>query len=126
MKNRIRQSALLVVAVAFTFLSTSSHALRCGNKLIKNGMHEVQIRELCGDPVSVQSLGFVLRYYNPYNDHRNLTHYTNYYGYGARQELLVTEMLFNFGPHKLMRRLRFEGGRLASIDTEGYGYHEKN
>jgi hypothetical protein len=35
-------------------------------------------------------------------------------------------MLFNFGPHKLMRVIRFEGGRLTSIDTAGYGYRDKN
>jgi len=34
-------------------------------------------------------------------------------------------MVFNFGPHKLIRILRFEGGLLTSIKTAGYGYHEK-
>ena len=42
------------------------------------------------------------------------------------QEVLATEMLFNFGPRKLMRRLVFEGGLLTSISTMGYGYIEDN
>ncbi|MBT8131141.1 MAG: DUF2845 domain-containing protein, partial [Gammaproteobacteria bacterium] len=41
---------------------------------------------------------------------------------GFHEELLVKELLFNFGPRKLMRRIRFEGGYLVSIETAGYGY----
>ena len=44
---------------------------------------------------------------------------------GYQQELAVTEMLFNFGPRKLMRRIRFEGGRLTNIETAGYGHRDK-
>jgi hypothetical protein len=40
---------------------------------------------------------------------------------GFREELLVKELLFNFGPRKLMRLVRFEGGRVVSIETAGYG-----
>jgi hypothetical protein len=45
---------------------------------------------------------------------------------GFHEELLVTEMLFNFGPRKLMRLVRFEGGRMVSTETSGYGHHSKN
>ena len=46
-------------------------------------------------------------------------------GYGYSQEVLVTEYVYNFGPRKLMRRLVFEGGILVTIESLGYGYHEK-
>jgi len=36
----------------------------------------------------------------------------------------VTELVYNFGPRKLMRKLRFEGGLLTSIETIGYGYRD--
>jgi hypothetical protein len=35
-------------------------------------------------------------------------------------------MLFNFGPHRLMRLIRFEGGVVRSIETAGYGYLESD
>ena len=105
--------------------SNDAFALRCGNKLVKDGMHELQVRAICGEPVATQWLGYVLRYYDP-RGNRSLLSYSHHLSYGARQELPVVEMLFNFGPHKLMRRLRFEGGRLTSVETEGYGYRKKD
>lgn len=124
MFSLFRRYALVCAALLAFLAIPDAHALRCGNKLVKDGMHEAQVTALCGDPVSARALGVVLRYYDPYEDGRGLGHYTRYYGYGTRQELLVTELVFNFGPHKLMRIMRFEGGRLTSIRTAGYGYHE--
>ena len=39
-------------------------------------------------------------------------------------EVPVETWTYNLGPHKLMRRLRFEDGIVVDIDTLGYGYHE--
>jgi hypothetical protein len=39
---------------------------------------------------------------------------------------MATEMVYNFGPRKLIRILRFEGGYLVDIRTAGYGYLEKD
>jgi len=119
-------SRLMSAALALTLLAAgdAAYALRCGNKLVTDGMHEEQVKAICGEPVSTRTLGLVLRYFDPLDDERGLRFYTRYYGYGARQELVVTEMLYNFGPHKLMRIMRFEGGRLTNIETAGYGYRE--
>ncbi len=109
----------------FMLISDPAHALRCGSRLVKDGMHESQIIELCGEPVSRRHLGYVLR---PYILERPAgilgTHSTRHVYSGFHEELLVTELLFNFGPRKLMRILRFEGGQLSSIRTAGYGYRE--
>ncbi len=37
-------------------------------------------------------------------------------------EVLIEEWTYNFGPHKLMRIVRFENGLVAEIDHLGYGY----
>jgi hypothetical protein len=107
-------------------LCNDAWALRCGSKLIKEGMDEARVIELCGEPESIRRLGHVLR---PYIIKRpagtaGLHSTKRVYG-GFHQELAVTEMLFNFGPHKLMRVIRFEGGRLTGINTAGYGHREK-
>ncbi len=90
-------------------------------------MHEAEVIRLCGEPVSIRDVGFVVRSYS-YGS-RSLTsrhhEYPRSYGH-YRHEVLVTEMLFNFGPRKLMRKLVFEGGILRSIRTMGYGYIDKN
>ena len=114
-------------ACVFMLISDPAHALRCGRLLVKDGMHEAQVIEMCGEPASRRYLGYVLR---PYILKRPAgilgMHSTRHIYSGYHEELLVTELTFNFGPRKLMRVLRFEGGQLTSIRTAGYGYREKN
>jgi hypothetical protein len=117
---------IALLLACLMLVAAPAHALRCGSKLVREDMLESEVIRICGEPVSQSTLGFVLRYYDPYDNRNRLSSYTLYHGYGVRQELLVTELLFNFGPHKLMRRIRFEGGRLASIETEGYGYRDSD
>lgn len=123
----LRKSWLaLSIACVFMLFSDPAHALRCGSRLVKDGMHESQIIDMCGEPVSRRQLGYVLR---PYIVKRPAgilgMHSTRHVYSGFNEELLVTELVFNFGPHKLMRIMRFESGQLTSIRTAGYGYREK-
>ncbi len=119
--------ALPTLIIAYGLLIASdAQALRCGNRIVQEGMSDVQVIELCGQPYSEHQLGFVLR---PYIVKRptgvgGIRSTRRSYG-GYHQELAVTEMLFNFGPRKLMRRMRFEGGRLTKIETAGYGHRIK-
>lgn len=118
---------LLFSACVFVLQSDPAHALRCGSRLVKDGMHESRVIEMCGEPVARRHLGYVLR---PYILKRPAgivgTHSTRHIYSGFHEELLVTELTFNFGPRKLMRILRFEGGQLTSIRTAGYGYLERD
>lgn len=126
-RSTVKNALALSLAVALLLESGSAHALRCGNRLVKEDMYESQVIELCGEPVSKRYLGHVVR---PYIlklpagsfDHHSTRHVSS----GYYDELMVTELLFNFGPRKLMRIIRFEGGRLTSIRTAGYGYREKD
>ena len=117
----------LSLACVLMLVSDPAHALRCGSRLVKDGMHESRVIHLCGEPVSRRHLGYVLR---PYILKRPAgfpgMHSTRHIYSGYHEELLVTELTFNFGPRKLIRVLRFEGGQLTSIRTAGYGYREKN
>lgn len=117
--------ATAVVAAVLLLLSESANALRCGNRVVQKGMVESEVIRLCGEPVSTTHLGYVLR--SGFRIRRGLSTIhvpSDRYGYGYYEELIVIEMLFNFGPRKLMRRIRFEGGRIANIETAGYGYIE--
>ena len=119
--------AVPALALALLLVTDSAWALRCGNRIVREGMHEAEIVDLCGEPTTVRQLGFVIRPYiikvpaGGFGSHGTQRVYGGYH-----QELEVRELLFNFGPHKLMRVMRFEGGRLVSIETAGYGYREKN
>lgn len=122
---RMKASAaalLLIIIVAMP-----AHAFRCGNKIVIENMHEQQVRRACGDPTAVRHLGYTVRNVDLFA-RRDLAgnlstrRYSNY-GYYT-EEVVVTEYIYNFGPRKFMRRLRFEGGILVSIETIGYGYRE--
>ena len=117
-------STTLVVAL---LAAEPAAAFRCGSKLVKDGMHEVQVVAVCGEPTTRRHLGYALRSYD-YRFRQNTgPGWTEYHspGYGLLvQEVIITEYVYNFGPRRLMRRLIFEGGVLVTIETIGYGYRE--
>lgn len=89
-------------------------------------MLEAEVIDLCGEPSSVQHLGFVLRPFIIKRPAGRLGHRSTQRVFGGfYEEVAVTEMLFNFGPHRLMRIIRFEAGRVTYIETAGYGYRER-
>ena len=115
---------LIVLALA----AAPAHAFRCKNKIVKDGMHELQVIAICGKPTTQRHIGYVLRGVNL--GYRRLSvgglRQTYYPAYSnLSEEVIVTEYVYNFGPRKLMRRLVFEGGVLVTIETIGYGYIEK-
>ena len=110
---------------ALLLISQPAEAFRCGSRIIRDGMHEGQVRAFCGEPIATRQLGLVLRSYTP--RHYSLGGISGaYYRHGYYDEVLATELVYNFGPRKLMRILRFEGGYLVDIKTAGYGYIEKD
>lgn len=107
-------------------LPETAAAFRCGNKLVKEGMHEVEVIAICGEPTSSRHLGYAVRGVD-LREHRMRVPgwtITRSPGYVYPMEVVVTEFVYNLGPRKLMRRLVFEGGLLVSIETLGRGYHE--
>ncbi len=128
MSPTLRNTVLTLPLVCIMLLvSDPAHALRCGQRLVKEGMYESRVVELCGEPVEKRYLGYVLRPYILKLPAGRLGSYSTRHAYsGFHEELLVTELVFNFGPRKLMRVIRFEGGRLTEIRTAGYGYREKH
>lgn len=119
------RSICVSVAVLLMLLATPAQAFRCGNKLVREDMHEQQVLVACGEPTTVRYLGTAVR-----NVHiptrRTLVHGVSSERYGRygyyTEEVVITEYVYNFGPRKFMRRLLFEGGVLVSIEKIGYGY----
>ena len=119
---------LLLLAPLLLLFAEPAEAFRCGNKLVKDGMHEQQVIAVCGEPDSVRHLGYALRSYSPPLRRRLGPGFTEYRypGYGVyTQEVIITEFVYNFGPRRKMRRLLFEGGILVTIEDIGYGYIKK-
>jgi len=119
-------AVLLIVVLLAT---NTAHAFRCKNKIIMDGMHEIQVIAACGKPTTMRHLGYAVQGYDlgyrssypgGINTGRSYPGYGNLY-----QQVIITEYVYNFGPRKFMRRLIFEGGVLITIESIGYGYLKK-
>jgi len=97
-----------------------AYAFRCGNSLVTEGDTRSEVIADCGEPTEIDSRRAILRRPIEWIDGRLYT-----VGEGL-VEIPIDVWIYNLGPRKLMRRLRFEDGRLVSIETLGYGYLEQN
>jgi len=128
-----RQSKIILntlVATLILMLPVEVWALRCGSHLISKGDTQAKVLKYCGEPMQTKEwLG--LRHGSYVNRRAGLRvngneHYLNgrsYLSYG-RSEVVVEDWVLNFGPHKLMRRIRFENGFVEKVETLGYGFRE--
>jgi hypothetical protein len=115
------------VFAATLLLSEPAAAFRCGSKLVKDGMHELEVVKICGQPASIRHLGYAVRSVEVRAHGQTVPGWTisrspAYHFYPA--EVMVTEYVYNLGPQKLMRRLVFEGGLLVSVETIGRGHRD--
>jgi len=113
--NKWTLAVLLSLAAA-----SPAYAFRCGSHLITEGDPRSKVVAYCGDPTEVQNTTSVLRRPVTWINGRPYT-----VGDGFI-EIPVEVWVYNLGPSKLMRQIRFEGGRVVAIDTLGYGYYEPN
>ena len=107
---------LLPVGLALAATSPAHAAFRCGSHLVTEGATRSEVVAKCGDPTEIDQRSAILRRPlvwvggRPYSVGESLV------------EVPVEVWVYNLGPSKLMRRLRFEDGLLVDIDTLGYGY----
>jgi len=106
--------------LAFSLLAAgpSFAAFRCGTKLVSEGDTRSEVAAKCGEPDDVVTMSSVFR---------RPVIWTNGHPYFIGEsaiEVPVESWVYNLGPNKLMRKLRFEGGVLAEIETLGYGYNK--
>jgi hypothetical protein len=98
--------------------AASADAMRCGSRLVTFGDTRSAVRSICGEPSDVQTRQILRR--PTYDLHGRVI----YFGDGY-VEIPVEIWIYNFGPYKLMRQVRFVDGRVDEIETMGYGYREK-
>jgi len=92
-------------------------AMRCGNRLVTFGDTRSAVLNTCGEPTEVETRTILRRPTYALNGR------VYYYGDGY-VEVPVEVWIYNFGPYKLMRRVRFVDGIVDEIDTLGYGFRQ--
>ncbi len=107
----------LTLVLGLLACSPAFAALRCGSKIVTEGDTSAEVAAKCGEPAEVVSMRSVYRRPVIWIQGR-----PRFIGEDFI-EVPVEAWVYNFGPNKLMRRLRFEGGLLSKIETLGYGYN---
>lgn len=92
----------------------SANAFRCHGALVSVGDLQTEVRADCGDPTEIADWVEyrVVEIYHPYLDVFE----------AVEKPVFVEEWIYNLGPHRFIRQLRFEDGKLKAIRTLGYGY----
>lgn len=108
-----------LLAAAMLLLSSgpaAADSFRCGTRLVTDGDSTDKVATLCGPPETIERSEVWRR---PLHWHRGRPYYA------GRDPVAVSDeyWVYNFGPHRLMRRLRFEDGLLVEVETLGHGYH---
>ncbi len=125
----------LMLALTCLALAEPALALRCKGKLVKEGDPQVKVLKYCGEPASAQQrMIWRSGVPRPWIDRRLSVESDDTAISVAHEELLihdrsvveifVEEWTYNFGPHRLMRVVRFENGIVADVKGLGYGYLE--
>jgi hypothetical protein len=113
-KPRYLAPMLAVVSLAMPPLCLAD-SMRCGSNLIVEGDTAGKLRSRCGEPVAI-SRRALLRPAVVWINGRRV-----HVGHGTL-EVPVETWEYNFGPRRLMQRVRLEDGLVVAIDTLGYGY----
>lgn len=101
-----------------TGAASADDGMRCGSKLVGRGDSPYRVRALCGEPVEAQSR-VEFRTIAQQVPHPTIP--GRFVQASRTVEVQVEIWLYDFGPHKFVRRVTFEQGQLVRVETEHYG-----
>lgn len=99
----MRKALLVASLLLLPGLATAAGGLRCDGRLIDRGDSAAEVRARCGEP-----------------DYRDRWRQPE--GPPTYRVADVEVWVYNPGPGRLLSILRFRGGRLQRVDTDGYGF----
>ena len=105
-------SAVLVTLLLLPAV-VSADAMRCGSKLISDGDPIEKVLEYCGQPTETQRTWIVRQPRFEYGGQE--------IPFEGSEDVPVDLWTYDFGPNKLMRRIRFVAGKVESIETLEHG-----
>lgn len=100
----IRYRLFIVLLTLGVAAQSTQGALRCGSSLVSEGDWPIEVEERCGTP------DYVAEYPT-----------ATIPGLGVVQT--EEHWYYNRGPHRFIQRLVFRNGKLAGVESLGYGFH---
>jgi hypothetical protein len=92
---------------------TSADAMRCGSRVINEGDSIDKVQQYCGEPAEMT------RTYIERQPRFEVG--GQEYSFPGTEEVPVDLWTYDFGPNKLMRRVRMIAGKVDSIETLEHG-----
>jgi hypothetical protein len=111
-------TVLAILLAALWAQGAAADSFRCGTHLVSDGDSLDKVAALCGPPTDIQRREILRR---PIEWYRGHPYYTSY----EPVPVPIEYWIYNLGPSKLMRRLRFEDGLLVDVETLGHGYYSE-
>lgn len=106
----------LVFAIAALWAAgAAADSFRCGTRLVSDGDSMDKVAALCGPPTDIQRREILRR---PIRWFHGRPFFTSL----EPVPIPVEFWIYNLGPNKLMRRLKFEDGLLVDVETLTHGY----
>ncbi len=94
-----------------------AEAMYCGNRVIAVGTSSAELAAACGEPAQV-SRSTIL------GGSAGRVRGSGGVVAGSAEEIPVETWTYNFGPDRLMERIRIENGVIVEMTSLGYGYNE--
>ena len=120
-----------IAGLLLAVLAEPALALRCGNKLVTEGMHIAEVLAICGEPAVESRRTVVVSEVIPVTVggrrvfRRDAAGRLVAPGFGpVATQVEVIEFTYNFGPQRFMRLLEFQNAYLTRIRDLGYGYRQ--
>ena len=107
------RAALLLASALLASSAASADTLRCGSKLISEGDPIEKVRQYCGEPVVTKRTWITRQPRFEYGGQE--------IPFEGSEDVPVDLWTYDFGPNKLMRRIRFVAGKVESIETLEHG-----
>jgi len=106
-------AALLACSALALPTLASADTMRCGSKLINAGDTQDKVLQCCGEPTAQQRTWIVRKPRFEVGGQE--------YSFNGEEEVPVDLWTYDFGPNKLMRRVRMVAGKVESIETLAHG-----
>ena len=104
---------VVVLAALIGSGAAGADSLRCGNRLIGEGDTADHVLAHCGEP-TLRKRTWITR--QPRFEYGGQE-----YPFPGRDDVPVDLWTYDFGPSKLVRRIRLVAGKVESIETLGHG-----
>ena len=110
-------TVILATAIAVLWAQgAGADSFRCGTRLVSDGDSTDKVAALCGPPSNIQRHEILRR---PVHWYGGRPYYLSY----EPMPVPIEYWIYNLGPNKLMRRLKFEDGLLVDVETLSHGYY---